>query len=185
MSGRGPSQKSAAQWNEQNSFGRVGVFEKNRTLGFKWCFVYKLVFAWSANFVRFEGKEGFQVKLILFVSLGFCELLRWPLTCMCWYSGLQICNLHKTLWSQLSIYASVIADTNPVTMSCVRSGSKADWFIEDKINYLITIGRGQACPNMSMSKQPDFRNSQKDIWKLESELVLYKGRQRERVVCLG
>ena len=25
------------------------------------------------------GGRGFQVKLILFVSLGFCELLRWPL----------------------------------------------------------------------------------------------------------
>ena len=31
-----------------------------------------------------KGRRGFQVKLILFVSLGFCELLRWPLTCMCW-----------------------------------------------------------------------------------------------------
>ena len=30
--------------------------------------------------VCFGGREGFQVKLILLVSLGFCELLWWPLT---------------------------------------------------------------------------------------------------------
>ena len=44
--------------------------------------------AWRAKYFFFGGGggrgggggEGFQVKLILFVSLGFCELLRWPLT---------------------------------------------------------------------------------------------------------
>ena len=40
--------------------------------------------SWSLKcellFVSGEGR-GFQVKLILFVSLGFCELLRWSLTC--------------------------------------------------------------------------------------------------------
>ena len=33
----------------------------------------------SVNSCSFWGKEGFQVKLILFVSVGFCELLRWQL----------------------------------------------------------------------------------------------------------
>ena len=32
------------------------------------------------TFVCFRGREGFQVKLILFVLRGFFELLRWPLT---------------------------------------------------------------------------------------------------------
>ena len=49
---KGPSQKFAeAQRNEQNSFGRVGVFKNNRTLGFKWCFEYTLVWEsdWSES----------------------------------------------------------------------------------------------------------------------------------------
>ena len=60
-----------------------GSFQKKRTSGFKWCFVY----TWFGElkpevrtFVRFGGREGFQVKLVLFVSLGFCELLRWTLS---------------------------------------------------------------------------------------------------------
>ena len=34
----------------------------------------------------------FQVKLILFVSLGFCELLRWPLTNDSTIAGGEWCN---------------------------------------------------------------------------------------------
>ena len=82
---KGPSQKfTEVQWNEQRSFGSVGVFEKNHTLGFKWCFAY--TFVWELKpgvrtFVRFRGGGGggVQVKLILFILLGFYKLLRWPL----------------------------------------------------------------------------------------------------------
>ena len=36
--------------------------------------------AWSANFLFVSGGgRGLQLKLILFISLAFCELLRWPL----------------------------------------------------------------------------------------------------------
>ena len=39
--------------------------------------------AWSANLRSFQGGRegragGFRVKLILFISLGFCEVLWWP-----------------------------------------------------------------------------------------------------------
>ena len=74
MPAEGPSQNFAeAQWSEQNSFGRVGVFEKNRTLGFKWCFIYTLVWELKpevGTFVRFGGREGVSSETDLFVSLG-------------------------------------------------------------------------------------------------------------------
>ena len=79
---KGPSQKFAeARWNEQNSLGRVGFSKKSHfRLQMVFCIHIGLrVEAWRANFYSFRG-EGVQVKLILFVSLGFCELLRWTLS---------------------------------------------------------------------------------------------------------
>ena len=68
-----------------------GGFQKNRTLGFKWCFMYTLVWELKPElrtFVRFGRREGVSVKLILLVSLGFYELLRWPSAC--WVSNKNI-----------------------------------------------------------------------------------------------
>ena len=80
---KGPSQKFAeAQWNEQNSFGRVGVFGKIALCASNGVLYTHWSESWSLKcellFVS-RGGRVFQVKLILFVSLGFCELLRWPL----------------------------------------------------------------------------------------------------------
>ena len=80
---KGLSQKFAeAQWNGQNSFGRVGDFEKIAL----WASNGVLYILWSESWsLKCEllfvsgGGRGFHVKLILFVSLGFCELLRGPL----------------------------------------------------------------------------------------------------------
>ena len=103
---KGPSQKFAeAQWNEQNSFGRVGFLKKSHfRLQIVFCINIGLrVEAWSANFLFISGVgwEGFQLKLILFVSLGFCELSRWPLTVLTFFS--------KTLQQKDAVQAKTIS----------------------------------------------------------------------------
>ena len=120
------SQKlTEAQWNEQNLCGRVGRgrARKNCTLGLKkWCFVYSVVWieAWSANFCSFWGEKGFQVKLFLFVSLGFCKLLRWSLTTWCVRSSQESFKKKKWCWTMWADWLCVCDPCNSYLISSAR-----------------------------------------------------------------
>ena len=55
-----------------------GQGSQNHSLGFKYLYTLNRELKPEVRAsVRFGG--GVQIKLILFVSLGFCELLRWTL----------------------------------------------------------------------------------------------------------
>ena len=75
---RGHRKSSPKPSDTKNCLGEWGC-RKNRTSGFKWCFVYTLDWELKPEvrtFVRFGRGGGVQVKLTLFVLLGFCEILR-------------------------------------------------------------------------------------------------------------
>ena len=79
--------------------------------------------ALSANFCSgFSGREGFQVKQILFVSLGFCKLLRWPLTrCLMAVCCLRMFVSHRRALVQKDVFrvATVVCQVRVSNISVV------------------------------------------------------------------
>ena len=68
-------------WITKNLKMRIRCSKAFCLLTESWSLKCELLFVFF--FLGGGGREGFQVKLILFVSLGVCKLLRWPLRAQC------------------------------------------------------------------------------------------------------
>ena len=104
--------------------------------------------SWSLKcellFVSREGR-GFQAKLILFVSLGFCELLRWPLTMLLlWRCGPLVVYLRFVSNFFQTLLSCVVNQSKWGTQECPYNLQVFSWFFffffdRTRVHYVIVL----------------------------------------------